>query len=85
LFRLYRYLRRAAQPQQAKAPPPAWQSLIPPTFRLATFGAIACYVELLVAEGHGLVGAVAAAVTTAVGAWVSTAPGPFGPSARATA
>lgn len=84
MFRLFRYLRRAAQPQQAMAPP-AWQVVVSPAFRLVTFGAIACYVELLVSEGHSLVGAVAAAVTVAVGAWVGSAPGPFGSSARATA
>jgi hypothetical protein len=84
VFRLFRYLRRAAQPQQAMAPP-AWQCLVSPTFRLVTFGAVACYVELLVIEGHSLVGAVVAAVAVAVGAWVSSVPGPSGPSARATA
>ena len=84
MFRLFRYLRRAAQPQQAMAPP-AWQVLVSPTFRLVTFGAIACYVTLLVAHGHSLVAAVVAAVTVAVGAWVSSAPGPFGTSARAAA
>jgi hypothetical protein len=84
LFHVFRYLRRIAQPQKAMAPP-AWQYLVTPTFRLVTLGAIACYVELLVADGHGLVGAVVAAVTVAIGARISTAPGPMGPSARSSA
>jgi hypothetical protein len=82
-MRFFRWRRRAAPPPQV-LPPPAWHYLVSPTFRLVSFGAIACYVELLVAEGHSLAGAVVAAIAVAFGTWVSTV-GPFGSSASARA
>lgn len=45
--------------------------LIVPAFRLLMFGVIACYVELLVAQGHTLAGALTANVLVALTARAS--------------
>jgi hypothetical protein len=76
MVRWLRWRRRVEWSQQAHIPP-VWQCLVAPGFRLVTFGVIACYVEVLVSDGHGLVGAVVAAVGVAAGAWVSTMSDPF--------
>jgi hypothetical protein len=51
---------------------PNWA--LTPTFHLINFVLIACYVELLVADGNGLTAAIAAALTVAAGARATGVP-----------
>jgi hypothetical protein len=65
--------------------PPAWSVLVPPAFRLIAVVLIACYVELLVAQGHSLAAAVVAAVGVGAGGWLNQMSLPVGFSVRASA
>ncbi|HEX6354766.1 MAG TPA: hypothetical protein VF106_17550 [Actinophytocola sp.] len=51
-------------------------------FQLISFLVIACYVQILVASGNGLLAAVSAAVAVAIGAQTSTSMAPFRRSAH---
>jgi hypothetical protein len=77
-------LRRASTPlvRSAAAVEHGWFHLLPMVFQLISFVVIACYVQVLVAGGSGLLAAVLAAVAVAVGAQASTSLAPFRRSAR---
>jgi hypothetical protein len=59
-----------------------WFQLLPLLFQLISFLVIACYAQVLVASGNGLLAAVSAAVAVAIGAQTSTSLAPFRRSAH---
>lgn len=68
MYRLLRQKYRVVHNQRPifSAPPELY--IVSSTFHLISFVAIACYVMVLTHEGHGLAGAVAAAVVVATSA-----------------
>ena len=66
MLRPVRWPRRSRQPHlRITQPQSIGHVLVSAGFRLVMFGMIACYVEVLQADGHSLVAAVAAAVSIA--------------------
>lgn len=73
MYRLHRRKHRVVHNQAPGLSVPLDLYVVSSTFQLVTFVAIACYVVALTHEGHGLAGAVAAAVAVAMGARVNGA------------
>jgi len=63
--------RRRAPTSSSSAPPSAREMIISLVFKLISFGMIACFVEILLGEGHPVVVAVFAAAATAVSAGIA--------------
>jgi hypothetical protein len=78
----WRLSRVTTQPSRRSASEHGWFHLLPMFFQLVSFIVIACYIQVLVASGNGLLAAVSTAVAVAIGAQASTSLAPFRRPAR---